>query len=98
MKKTLLTFYLLMMMSSVAQSSHPNGTAYVDVNGLVCDFCAQALEKVFGRRDEVESIHVDLDEKVITIHFAAGQAMDESTIAELVVDSGYDVRAIRYGG
>ena len=98
MKTRLFTLVLLVSMAFASHAGHPNGTVYVDVNGLVCDFCARALEKVFGRRDEVDAINVDLDEKVITIHFVDGRSMEEGTIAELIADSGYDVRDIRYEG
>ena len=35
----------------------------VDVLGVVCDFCATAMNKVFSKRDEVAAIYVDLDKK-----------------------------------
>ena len=96
MKRTLFAFAFVLTLSIPAFAAHPGGTAYADVNGLVCDFCARALEKVFGRQEAVESINVDLDEKVITIHFNEGQKLDDETIIELIADSGYDVREIRY--
>lgn len=79
-----------------AFAAHPGGTVYADVNGLVCDFCARALEKIFGKQDAVESIDVDLDTKVITIFFNEGQSLDDKTITELITDSGYNVREIRH--
>ena len=97
MKKLLLTTALLISLAVPAFASHPGGTVYADVNGLVCDFCARALEKVFGKQEAVESINVDLDEKVITIHFNEGQKLDDETITQLIADSGYDVREIRHG-
>ena len=96
MKRILFAFAFVLTLSIQAFAAHPGGTAYADVNGLVCDFCARALEKVFGRQEAVESIHVDLDEKVITIHFNEGQKLDDETIIELIADSGYDVREIRH--
>ncbi|GAB5388178.1 MAG: hypothetical protein Alpg2KO_11460 [Alphaproteobacteria bacterium] len=69
-------------------------TAHVSVNGLVCDFCARALEKVFGKQDAVSDIDVDLDSKVITINFKQGQSLDNDTITKLVTDSGYNVEGI----
>ena len=80
-----------------ALAGTPGGTVYADVNGLVCDFCARALEKVFGKQEAVESIKVDLDTKVITVHFNEGQSLDDETITELITDSGYDVEEIRHG-
>ncbi len=97
MKKLLLTTALLVSLSMPAFAMHPGGTVYADVNGLICDFCARALEKVFGKEEAVESINVDLDTKVITIHFNEGQSLDDETIAELITDSGYNVEEIRHG-
>ena len=35
----------------------------VDVLGVVCDFCATAMNKIFGKRKEVAAVYVDLDKK-----------------------------------
>jgi copper chaperone CopZ len=96
MKKLFLITTLLISFSTAAFSAHPGGTVYADVNGLVCDFCARALEKVFGKQEAVESRDVDLDKKVITIHFNEGQKLAEEVITKLSLDSGYNVREIRY--
>lgn len=96
MKKLFLTTAVLASLSIPAFAMHPGGTVYADVNGLVCDFCARALEKVFGKKEAVDNIKVDLDTKVITIHFNEGQSLDEETITKLITDSGYNVQAIRH--
>ncbi len=97
MKKLLLTLIFLGSLTLPAVAAHPGGTIYADVDGLVCDFCARALEKVFSKQEAVESITVDLDEKTITIHFNEGQKLDDATITQLITDSGYNVREIRHG-
>lgn len=66
----------------------------VKINGLVCDFCAQAMEKVFGKQDEVADISVDLDTKIVTINMKDGQNMDDAVITKLITDSGYNVEEI----
>ena len=49
MKKLMtLTMVLAWMASAPALANDRTLTA--TINGLVCDFCAQALEKVFGKR------------------------------------------------
>ena len=70
------------------------GDVRVSVNGLVCDFCARALEKVFGKQEEVENINVNLDTKIITVNFKEGQNLDDETLKTLIQDSGYNVEAI----
>ena len=63
----------------------------VEVNGMVCDFCARALEKVFSKKQEVAAIDVDLDNGKISINFNDGADLEDSTIQKLVTNSGYDV-------
>ena len=63
----------------------------VDVNGMVCDFCARALEKVFSKKQEVAAIDVDLENGKISINFNDGANLEDSTIQKLVTNSGYDV-------
>ena len=97
MNKLLSTAVMLLALSTTAYAAHPSGTIYAGVNGLVCDFCARALEKTFGKEEAVESINVDLDEKMITIHLNEGHTLDNKTVMQLITDAGYDVRDIRYG-
>lgn len=94
MKKLLLTTAIILSLSTPIYAMHPGGTVNVDVNGLVCDFCARALEKVFGKQQAVESINVNLDTKMIQIHFNKGQSLNDATITRLINDSGYNVEEI----
>ena len=97
MNKILSTVAILIALSTTAHSAHPGGTIYAGFNGLVCDFCARALEKTFGKEEAVESINVDLDEKTITVHLNEGHTLDSKIITQLITDAGYDVRNISYG-
>lgn len=62
--------------------------------GLVCDFCANAIEKVFMRKDEVSGIDVSLEKHRILIALKEGQQLDDAEITKLVKDSGYNVKEI----
>ncbi len=72
-------------------------TVNVALDGLVCDFCARALEKVFGKRDDVEGIKVDLDKGNVMVAMKQGQTIDDETLTKLITDSGYNVRGIERG-
>ena len=69
----------------------------IKVNGLVCDFCARALEKLFGKREEVSRIKVDLDNALVRVFMKEGNTMDDETLTEMITDSGYNVTEIRKG-
>lgn len=69
----------------------------VKVNGLVCDFCARALEKVFSRREEVAGIQIDLDNGLVAVAVKSSQTIDDETLTQLITDSGYNITAIDKG-
>ncbi len=69
----------------------------VDVLGVVCDFCAKAMNKTFGKRDEVAAVHVDLDEKTLSLVLNDGAQLADNDIEKLVKRSGYRLSAIRRG-
>jgi len=64
------------------------------VNGMVCDFCARAVTKVFGKEDAVESVHVDLDSGEIHVTLKSGAELSDERVAALVKKSGYDLVSI----
>ncbi|GGD14447.1 heavy-metal-associated domain-containing protein [Aquisalinus flavus] len=71
--------------------------AVAQVLGVVCDFCAKAMNKTFGKREEVAATYVDLDTKTLNLVFRPGQSLDDETIGELVKKAGYRIAAIHRG-
>jgi copper chaperone CopZ len=72
--------------------------ATVHVNGLVCDFCARAVEKTFGKQDAVSTVKVDLDKKIVVLEFKDQKNIDDTAITKLITDAGYNVVSIDRGG
>lgn len=70
---------------------------HIQVNGLVCDFCARALEKVIGKREDVAGIDVNLDSSQVEIAMKPGKTIDDITLTQLIKDSGYNVVSINKG-
>jgi copper chaperone CopZ len=66
----------------------------VKVNGLVCDFCARALEKVFSKKEEVSGIKVDLDNGNVVINYKEKQKITDDELKNLITNAGYDVVSI----
>ena len=62
----------------------------IDVNGMVCDFCARSIEKVFSKREEILSVNVDLDESQIKIMLKPEKKISDSSLENLIRDSGYN--------
>ena len=66
----------------------------VKVNGMVCDFCARAVTKVFTKNERVDAVDVDLDAGAIIFETNGCARLDEATIKEMVHYSGYDLVSI----
>ena len=80
--------------SALAQGGEP---IVADVLGVVCDFCALAMNKIFGKREEVAAIYVDLDTKALSLVLVPGASMSDQTIADLAVQAGYRIAEVRRG-
>ena len=81
--------------SALAQGGDP---IVADVLGVVCDFCALAMNKIFSKREEVAAIYVDLDTKALNLVLVPGASMSDQTIADLAVQAGYRIADVRRGG
>ena len=68
-----------------------------NVLGAVCDFCATAMNKTFGKRDEVAATYVDLDAKTLNIVLKPGASLSDEDIMRTVKKAGYRVETITRG-
>ena len=66
----------------------------VNVNGMVCDFCAQSIEKVFMKREEVKGINVNLDNQKVIIYLQEAVNIEDAVIDTIFEDAGYTVEKI----
>jgi len=63
----------------------------IKVKGMVCDFCAQSVTKVFLKHDNVKDIKVDLDTQTISLSFKNKENnLSEEQIKKGIHYSGYD--------
>lgn len=92
---TILTLSFLSL-AAPARASHGGETVHVKTLGLVCDFCAQAVQKTFMKTEKVDAVTVDLDKALITIIMKNGAVFDDDTIRKTMVDAGYNVESIHH--
>ena len=90
-----ITFFILMdYKETSSQNKIENQILRISVNGLVCDFCARSIEKIFTKNESVDSINVNLEKMLITINLKKGKNLNDDIIRQLIKDSGYDVTEI----
>jgi copper ion binding protein len=58
------------------------------VPGMSCEHCRSAISKEVGAVAGVESVDVDLDGKLVTVH---GADVSDAAVREAIDEAGYDV-------
>jgi copper chaperone CopZ len=71
-------------------------TIDITVNGMVCSFCAQGIEKKIKKISAVSTITVDMDTKVVTIITKDKQTISDETLKKIIVDSGFAIKEITH--
>ena len=91
----IISLFLITFKNIESQEKLKNEVLRISVNGLVCDFCARSIEKLFSKKESVKSINVNLEQMLITISLKKGKSLNDSIITKIITDSGYDIREIR---
>jgi mercuric ion binding protein len=84
-------FLIALLMGIAAVSSMAANSVKVTVNGMVCSFCAQGIEKRLSKMDATKDVFVDLKKKTVAVEAKDGQTLDAKAISAEIVDAGYDV-------
>jgi mercuric ion binding protein len=93
MKKFLVfAFIAFGMLSGMAHAAVQ--TIKAEVNGMVCAFCAQGIEKKMRSLSQTRDVYVDLKNKVVAVELKDGQSLSLDTVKGLIKDAGYDVSKI----
>ena len=82
---------LLMGVGSLASAQ----TIEMDVNGLVCAFCAQGIEKSLKAFTATGAVFVSLENRIVAVQLKDGGDIDDGALRKAITDSGYTVVAIR---
>jgi mercuric ion binding protein len=69
-------------------------TVEMDVNGLVCGFCAQGIEKTLKGFPATEAVFVSLEHRLVAVKLKDGADIADETLRKALKDSGYTVVAI----
>ena len=65
-----------------------------NVNGMVCAFCAQGIEKRLLKLSSTKEVFVDLKKRVVAVEAKEGETLDIKLVTAEIVDAGYDVTKV----
>ncbi|HSC76161.1 MAG TPA: heavy metal-associated domain-containing protein [Pseudomonadales bacterium] len=89
MATTALSFFSLL-----ASAEPTTKTTIFTVNGMVCAFCAQGIEKKLAKLPQTQAVYVSLEEKIVAVEARSGQAVDANLVTAEIKDAGYDVSKV----
>lgn len=75
-------------------ASSAAGTIELTVNGLVCGFCAQGIEKTLRKNAATSDVFVSLENRLVAIATRPNTDIADEVLRKALQDAGYDVKAI----
>ena len=91
MKTIIAALSLSLAAASVGAQTGTPSTIKAEVNGMVCAFCAQGIEKKMKAMPQASDVFVNLDKRLVAVEMKPGQTVSHDTIKAAIADSGYDV-------
>ena len=86
---------ILLFVLALASISSAARTVEVEVNGLVCAFCAQGIEKTLRKLDAVGDVFVSLEHRTVAFALKDGADLSDATVSEAIRKAGYTVVAVK---
>ena len=80
--------------NSLNQKTLTRHDIQINVNGMVCAFCAQGILNAFENHSAIKNAAANLDEKWIRIQLKKGASLTDKKINTIIKDSGYEIDEI----
>ncbi len=91
MRNFFLPGLLALSLAVAAPGAAAAGSLKATINGMVCAFCAQGIEKRLMKLPEAKAVHVDLKRRRVRIGPREGSQLDEQRVATEIREAGYEV-------
>lgn len=88
------TQYILLVLLALLSTGAGAGTIEMKVNGLVCGFCAQGIEKTLRKNPATVDVVVSLEDRLVAVATKEGQDISDADLKKALTASGYDVKSI----
>ncbi len=92
-----LSFLVLVAMFTAAPA-YATQSLKAQVNGMVCAFCAQGIERKLRALAQTKDVYVNLKQKIVAVELKDGQSLSHEAFTALIKDAGYEVTAVETVG
>jgi mercuric ion binding protein len=84
---------LLLVLTLLATTVNAT-TIEMTVNGLVCGFCAQGIEKTLRKNAATADVLVSLENRLVAVTTKEGTDIADAELRKALTNAGYDVKGI----
>ena len=67
----------------------------MEVNGLVCAFCADGITRAFKKQPAAGDVFVSLEDRLVAVDLKDGQDISDAVATKTLTEAGYTVVAIQ---
>ena len=85
---------IVLPLTFLVGASAQAATIEMSVNGLVCAFCAQGIEKQLRKFPATADVVVSLEQKLVAVTLKDGQDIPDTDLRRALTNAGYTVKAI----
>ena len=86
--------FALLLLGVFASATAYAETIEMKVNGLVCGFCAQGIEKKMRENPATDTVTVSLEEKRVVVVTKNGTDISDADLKKAITDAGYELKGI----
>lgn len=86
--------FVLGVAASLTSLAAAAETIEMKVNGLVCSFCAQGIEKTLRKNPATLDVLVSLEKKLVVVSTKDGADIPDADLTRAMTDAGYEVQDI----
>jgi copper chaperone CopZ len=92
--KTIIKFFVLIVLVLLPMFVQSK-TIEMEVNGLVCAFCAQGIEKTMRTFPATDDVVVSLENKLVAVSLKEGKDISDEQLKKAITDAGYTMVGIK---
>ncbi len=85
---------LALALASTLAAAQANQSITMKVDGLVCAFCAQGIEKKLKGFAATDGVYVNLEHGLVAMGLKPAQDVPDAELTSTLTDAGYTVKAI----
>lgn len=86
---------LLVVLLSISSAVVRAATIEMHVNGLVCAFCAQGIEKKLRKFPATADVVVSLEQRLVAVALKDGQDIPDTELRKTLTNAGYAITTIQ---